>query len=236
MTKEHKPPFGNVVVLTGSGISAESGLRTFRAADGLWEDHRIEEVATPEGFARDRALVHRFYNARRAQLKGVKPNAAHLALAAFERAHCARGGGFLLITQNVDDLHERAGSEKMLHLHGELLKMRCQLCERTMAVAGDIGKDDKCPECGGAGGLRPDIVWFGEMPNFLPRITGELGKCDYFVSIGTSGNVYPAAGFADIAKRAGARCAELNLEPTASVFDESHYGKATETVPKFFAV
>ncbi|MGI9338463.1 MAG: NAD-dependent deacylase [Gammaproteobacteria bacterium] len=229
-------PFGNIVVLTGAGISAESGLRTFRAADGLWENHRIEDVATPEGFARDRALVHRFYNARRAQLKTTKPNAAHFALAAFERAHCKRGGGFLLITQNVDDLHERAGSCEMVHLHGELLKMRCTLCGKAMAAKGDINKDDKCPLCAQAGGLRPDIVWFGEMPHFLPRINDALGECDYFVSIGTSGNVYPAAGFAGIAKQAGAKCVELNLEPTATIFEESRYGKATETVPKFFTL
>ena len=228
-------PFGNVVVLTGAGISAESGIRTFRAADGLWEEHKIEDVATPEGFARDRALVHKFYNTRRAQLKTAMPNAAHLALATFEREHCKRGGGFLLITQNVDDLHERAGSERMVHLHGALLKMRCEICDKSMTINGDINKDDKCPICGAAGGLRPDIVWFGEMPMFLPRINAALEECDTFVSVGTSGNVYPAAGFVDTARSAGARCIELNMEQTANTFDESHQGKATNLVPQFFA-
>lgn len=223
----------NIVVLTGAGVSAESGLQTFRAAEGLWENHRIEDVATPEGFARDRDLVHAFYNARRAKLKTAQPNAAHAALAEFEKQH---QGGFLLVTQNVDDLHERAGSEKLAHMHGELLKMKCEFCAQSFAVEGDLCKNDQCPACQKAGGLRPDIVWFGEMPYYMPQIEKALDECDLFVSLGTSGNVYPAAGFVAAAKNAGARCVELNLEQAANraAFDESVYGKASEVVPEFF--
>ncbi len=223
-----------VVVLTGAGVSAESGLATFRAADGLWEKHRIEDVATPEGFARDAGLVHSFYNARRAALKKARPNRAHLALAEFEREH---RGDFLLVTQNIDDLHERAGSGNVAHMHGELLKMRCGKCEKVFPIDCGIDAREKCPGCDVAGYLRPDVVWFGEMPYHLPRIERAIANCALFVSAGTSGNVYPAAGFVGAAKSAGAKCVELNLERSANGgwFDEGRYGLASEVVPEFFA-
>ncbi len=224
---------GGVVVLTGAGISAESGLQTFRAADGLWENHRIEDVASPEGFARNPALVHQFYNARRRALDAAKPNAAHAALAEFERRH---GGDFLLVTQNIDDLHERAGSSRVVHMHGELLKMFCQKCAGVFNINEDLTIDSKCPGCAAAGGMRPDIVWFGEMPYDMERIGGALAEAALFVSIGTSGNVYPAAGFVQQARAAGAECVELNLEPSAgqSFFHSAIYGKAGEIVGAFF--
>lgn len=220
------------VVLTGAGISAESGVRTFRAADGLWEEHRIEDVATPEGFARDPALVHRFYNARRRTLQTVQPNAAHIALAEFEK-RCRHD--FLLVTQNIDDLHERAGSRNLVHMHGELLQMFCRRCQARAPIRGDLSPQQTCGACGCRGEMRPDIVWFGEMPYQMPRIQQALSGCALFISIGTSGNVYPAAGFAQQAAAAGAHCVELNLEKSAisGVFQEARYGKATEVVPAF---
>lgn len=228
-----------VVVLTGAGVSAESGIRTFRATDGLWEEHRIEEVATPEGFARAPDFVHRFYNARRRKLLEVRPNAAHKALAEFEARFDDNdndNGDFLLITQNIDDLHERGGSRHLLHMHGELLKSRCADCGQRAPVTGDLSTADICESCGRAGAMRPDIVWFGEMPYFMEEIEAALSRCDLFVALGTSGAVYPAAQFVRTARQAGARCIQLNLEPTGGeeFFDETIYGKATETVPKFF--
>ena len=199
----------NVVVLTGAGISAESGLGTFRAADGLWEAHRIEDVATPEAFMRNPGLVHDFYNARRRQLRDVEPNAAHWALAEFEKAH---DGDFLLITQNVDDLHKRAGSRQLASMHGDLLSMRCLACDTVAKIQEDLSAAAVCQSCNQSGVLRPDIVWFGEMPYHLSPIHDALSCCGLFVAIGTSGNVYPAAGFVQTAKAAGARCIELNLE------------------------
>lgn len=225
----------SIVVLTGAGISAESGIRTFRAADGLWEDHRVEDVATPEAFARDPALVQRFYNARRAQLlSGIQPNAGHQALADFERQHAGR---FTLITQNIDNLHEQAGSQNLLHMHGELLKVRCSATGRLYPCHEDLHSDRPCPCCQRPGLLRPHVVWFGEMPLHMDEIHKALSQCDLFVSIGTSGNVYPAAGFFQLAKQAGAHTVELNLEPSShgSRFDEVHYGPATEVVPQYFA-
>ncbi len=221
------PP--SVVVLTGAGISAESGVKTFRDAGGLWEDHRIEDVASPEGFARDPGLVQRFYNARRRQLPQVQPNAAHLALARLERAW---QGDFLLVTQNVDDLHQRAGSRNLVAMHGELLKARCTLCGEASPWTGDLGPDSACPACADRGFLRPHIVWFGEMPLELDRIFKALESCDVFAAIGTSGNVYPAAGFVDAVPR-GCRTVELNLEASlvASSFQERRTGKATDLVP-----
>ena len=223
----------NIAVLTGAGVSAESGLQTFRAADGLWEGHRVEDVATPEGFARDCARVHRFYNERRRALLRASPNAAHRALAEFERRH---RGAFLLITQNIDDLHERAGSRAVVHMHGELLKMRCEKCGGAFGVRGDLSAESVCESCKAAGGLRPDIVWFGEMPYELERIEAALAGCDLFASVGTSGNVYPAAGFVRRARAAGAECVELNLEPSAgeAYFDRAFYGPATKVVREFF--
>lgn len=225
---------GNIVVLTGAGISAESGIRTFRGSDGLWEDHRIEDVATPEAYARNPALVQRFYNERRRQLQdpAIAPNAAHLALAELERRW---PGEFLLVTQNVDNLHERAGSRKLVHMHGELLKMRCGRTGRVYPVADDITPDRRCACCDLPGTLRPHIVWFGEEPLEMLRIYGNLSHCTLFVSIGTSGNVYPAAGFVREARAAGAHTVELNLEPSLgrSSFAEHHDGPASRTVPAY---
>lgn len=226
----------NIVILTGAGISAESGLPTFRGSDGLWEGHRVEDVATPEAFERDPETVQRFYNGRRARLTDgtVHPNPAHLALARLEREHI---GKVLLVTQNIDDLHERAGSREPLHLHGELLKCRCTLCGHTGEIIGDLFPASVCTECDHTGTLRPDIVWFGEMPFHLEEISTALQRADLFVSIGTSGNVYPAAGFVAIAAFAGAHTLELNLEPgsTSSAFRESRLGPASKLVPEWVA-
>ena len=225
----------NIVVLTGAGISAESGLKTFRDHDGLWEGHRVEEVATPEAFAQNPALVQKFYNERRVQLRSgeVEPNAAHRALAEFEAQHDA---DFTLVTQNVDDLHQRAGSNNVFPMHGELSKSRCTACEIVEDSADYLDSDSMCRACGAKGTLRPHIVWFGEIPLLMQEIELRISSCDVFVSIGTSSVVYPAAGFSQLAKTFGAHCMELNKEPsaTATVFDEGVYGPATEVVPQFF--
>ncbi len=225
-----RPP-RNIVVLTGAGISAESGVPTFRAADGLWAGHRIDEVATPEGFARNPGLVQRFYDARRAQLREVEPNAAHRALA---RLEAAWPGGFLLVTQNVDDLHERAGSRRLIHMHGELRRAWCLACDRRFAWDQPLEPGPPCPGCG-ARALRPDIVWFGEIPYRMDEIDAALAACDLFVSIGTSGAVWPAAGYVCVARAVGARTLELNLEPSegSHLFDESRLGPAGQLVPAF---
>jgi NAD-dependent deacetylase len=222
-----------LVVLTGAGISRESGLATFRDPDGVWAQVRIEDVATPEAFARDPARVHAFYNARRAQLRdpAIQPNAAHLALAELERRW---PGPFLLVTQNVDNLHGRAGSTRLLHMHGELAKARCLGCGVVQAWEADLSVETPCPTCRRAGGMRPHVVWFGEMPLGMDRIAEALEGCGLFLSIGTSGNVYPAAGFvAEV--RGRARTVELNLEPSEGVsfFDEMRHGPATRIVPAF---
>ncbi len=218
-----------LVILTGAGVSAESGLATFRGPGGLWEGHRVEDVCTPEALASDSVLVHGFYDARRAALATVEPNAAHRALA---RLDAAWAGELLLVTQNVDDLHERAGSQRMMHLHGELTSALCAACDARVRWTGDLPPGTRCATCG-AGALRPDIVFFGEMPYHMDRVTRALAGCDLFVSIGTSGAVYPAAGFVDLAARAGARTLELNLERSAGsdVFDDSRLGAAGELVP-----
>lgn len=220
----------NIVVLTGAGISAESGLATFRGADGLWEGHRVEDVATPEAFIRDPELVHAFYDARRAKLATVEPNAAHEALA---RLDSQWPGELLLVTQNVDDLHERAGSKRLVHMHGELTKGWCLKCNERFRWGGSMGTGAGCPDCGSTGLVRPDIVWFGEMPYEMDRIDEALGRCDLFVSIGTSGAVYPAAGFVQTARHCGAATLEMNLEPSMGsfLFDQSRTGKAGELVP-----
>jgi len=220
----------NIVILTGAGISAESGLATFRGPDGLWEGHRVEDVATPEAFARDPALVHAFYDARRANLGKVAPNAAHRALA---RLDAAWPGELLIVTQNVDDLHERAGAERLLHMHGELMSAWCRACDMRGRWEGTMGDGPNCPECGAAGRLRPDIVWFGEMPYEMERIDRALMEADLFVSIGTSGNVYPAAGYVQTARYVGAQTLEMNLEPSLGsyLFDESRTGPAGVLVP-----
>jgi NAD-dependent deacetylase len=228
----------NLVILTGAGISAESGVPTFRASDGLWEGHRIEEVATPEGFAANPALVQDFYNKRRRQLAEVAPNLAHHALAEL----AARWeGDFLLVTQNVDDLHDRAHALippapgfQLIHMHGELLKAHCTATGRVIDCPGDLDPRHDSP-FSPDGWLRPHIVWFGEMPLAMHVIDAAIANADLFVSIGTSGAVYPAAGFVQDARRAGARTLEINLEPTqgAGLFEEGLYGPATETVPAF---
>jgi NAD-dependent deacetylase len=228
----------NLVILTGAGISAESGVPTFRADDGLWMGHRVQDVATPEAFARDPALVQDFYNRRRRQLGEVEPNAAHHALAEL----AARWeGDFLLVTQNVDDLHDRAHALtppapgfELIHMHGELLKAHCTRTGKVCDWAGDLAVHEPSPHHP-MGRLRPHIVWFGEMPLRMERIEAALAECDLFVSIGTSGAVYPAAGFVELANIAGARTVEINLEPSLGrrLFDEGLYGPATEQVPAF---
>ncbi|HEX8415848.1 MAG TPA: Sir2 family NAD+-dependent deacetylase [Sphingomicrobium sp.] len=222
----------NIVILTGAGVSAESGVPTFRAADGLWEGHRVEDVATPEAFRRDPALVHAFYDARRANLSTVQPNAAHFALA---RLEAAWSGDFLLVTQNVDDLHERAGSKRLIHMHGELKRGWCLDCNSRFPWEGSMGEAAKCGACARPGRVRPDIVWFGEMPYRMERIEEALQCCDLFVSIGTSGAVYPAAGFVQTARYCGAHTLEINLEPSQGsiFFDECRLGLASEQVPQW---
>lgn len=224
---------GPIVILTGAGVSRESGLHTFRDADGIWSKVRIEDVATPEAFARDPARVHEFYNARRRQLltEDVRPNPAHEALARLEREWPDE---VLLVTQNIDDLHERAGQRNLLHMHGELLKVRCEACGAVHAWREDVAVETPCPACGRAGGLRPHVVWFGEMPFEMDRIQSALADCGLFLSVGTSGTVYPAAGFVEIARSFGAaHTIEVNLEPSAgaSLFHEKIYGQAGEEVP-----
>lgn len=216
-----------ICVLTGAGISAESGIRTFRATDGLWEDHRVEDVATPEGFARDPAMVHRFYNQRRADAARAQPNAAHRALARLAEHHQVT-----LITQNVDDLHERGGSSDVIHMHGSLLGALCAACGHRWRATLVMRPADPCPDCGKPR-TRPDIVWFGEMPYEMERIWAAADAAQVFAAIGTSGQVYPAAGLAQHARRAGARTIELNLTGSAVSrdFDDHLTGPATRTVP-----
>jgi NAD-dependent deacetylase len=225
----------HIVVLTGAGISKESGLSTFRDADGIWATVRIEDVATPDAFRRDPVRVHDFYNRRRRALldPAIRPNAAHAALA---RLEAEWPGDVLLATQNIDDLHERAGNRNLIHMHGELLKARCDRCGDARPWREDLDVDLACPACGRAGGMRPHVVWFGEMPFHMEEITAALDRCSLFVSIGTSGAVYPAAGFvARVRERGFARTVELNLEPSegATLFEESEYGPASEVVPRF---
>jgi len=222
--------FRNIVILTGAGISADSGLATFRGADGLWEGHRVEDVATPEAYRRDPALVHQFYDARRARLHEVEPNAAHQALA---RLDAQWPGELLIVTQNVDDLHERAGAKRLLHMHGELTSGWCLACHERFPWQGAMGDGASCPACRTTGQIRPDIVWFGEMPYEMERIEAALQNADLFVSIGTSGAVYPAAGFVQTARYCGAHCIEMNLEPSQGslFFDEARLGRARDLVP-----
>jgi len=218
-----------IVILTGAGISAESGLGTFRAEDGLWAEHRVEDVATPEGFARNPKLVIDFYNARRAQSVAAEPNAGHFALARLEAEF---EGEVVLITQNVDGLHEKAGSQRVMHMHGALDGALCAACDHRWPAPLVMAPGDACPSCG-APAARPDIVWFGEMPYDMEKIYGHLAQADLFAAIGTSGNVYPAAGFVAEAHRYGARTLEFNLEPSAvgSQFDDIRLGPATQTLP-----
>jgi NAD-dependent deacetylase len=222
--------FHNIVILTGAGLSAESGLGTFRGQGGLWENFRIEDVATPEAFARDPGRVHGFYNLRRGWHKQARPNAAHRALARLELEH----GNVLTVTQNIDALHEAAGTKKLIHMHGELERALCAACGASAPWKEDLFIETLCASCGQAA-MRPDVVWFGEMPREMERIYEALGACDLFISIGTSGTVYPAAGFVMEARAAGAHAVELNLEPSdgADLFLERIEGPATEIVPTF---
>ena len=227
----------SIVILTGAGISQESGLETFRDPDGIWSKVRIEDVATPEAFVRDPDAVHAFYNMRRARhrVATADPNKAHQALARLETQW---PGEVTLVTQNVDSLHEAGGSQNLIHMHGVHSKARCNGCQTIVEWEGDMTTADVCGGCGESGGLRPHVVWFGETPLELDRIQAALLDCDVFVSIGTSGNVYPAAGFVSIVQKIGrAHTIELNLEPSlgADNFDEGHYGPATEVVPMFVA-
>jgi NAD-dependent deacetylase len=225
----------SIVVLTGAGISAESGLPTFRGSDGLWLGWRLEDVATPEAFARQSDVVQRFYDLRRRQLLGpeIGPNPAHRALAKLEQRW---PGPVVIVTQNIDDLHERAGSNNLIHMHGELLKARCTACAVVSRWRDDLVAAHRCPACGGAGVLRPHVVWFGELPLELDAIYEALAACDLFMAIGTSGQVYPAAGFVEEVRRHGrAHTVELNLEPSAveSLFAERRRGPASEVVPRY---
>ncbi len=218
-----------IVILTGAGISAESGLSTFRDAGGIWAQHKVEDVATPEAFERNPDLVHAFYNARRLKAAGVTPNPAHLALARLEREH---DGEVVLVTQNVDALHEAAGSHNVIHMHGALHGALCAACGHRWPAPDEMHRTDPCPACA-APSTRPDIVWFGETPYEMEAIWQHLEEASLFAAIGTSGNVYPAAAFGQHAGRAGAHTVELNLEPSANVrdFAELRQGPASEIVP-----
>jgi len=224
--------FRNIVILTGAGLSAESGISTFRDPDGVWAKFDWQEVATPEGFARNPARVQEFYNMRRRDHARVAPNAAHHALARLERD---LAGSVLIVTQNVDALHEAAGSKNLIHMHGELLKAWCLACDTRQPWHDDLSIETACPACKRVGRMRPDVVWFGEMPYQMERIQTALEDCDLFLSIGTSGNVYPAAGFVAEARAAGAHTVELNLEPSEGrrLFAEAHHGPATRIVPTY---
>ena len=229
----------NIVILTGAGISKESGLATFRDEDGIWSKVRIEDVATPEAFRRDPEKVQGFYNARRRPLLSgnIKPNGAHDALARLEKEWPDKAGGQVtIVTQNIDNLHETAGSENLIHMHGEILKARCGACGAVSPCQDNLGNGESCADCGEVNRLRPHVVWFGEMPFEMGRIDAALTTCDLFLSIGTSGNVYPAAGYvAQIREMGRARSVELNLEPSegATMFDDCINGPATEIVPAF---
>ena len=228
----------NIVVLTGAGISAESGIDTFRGGGGqsgmgLWEQHRVEDVATPEAFARDPDLVLRFYDMRRAAIQEKAPNAAHGALARLDGEWPkVPGREMLIVTQNVDDLHERAGARRVLHMHGEHLNAWCTGCDVRTPWRDPLIDRPACPHCGSRS-LRPDVVWFGEVPYRMDDIYAALREADLFVSIGTSGAVYPAAGFVRDARECGARTLELNLERSqgSAWFDETRLGPAGELVP-----
>jgi NAD-dependent deacetylase len=226
--------FRNIVVLTGAGLSAESGLGTFRGTDGLWTKYDLSEVATPEGFARNPALVHEFYNLRRKGLAKALPNAAHHALSKLERDF---PGEVLIVTQNIDNLHEAAGSKNLIHMHGELARALCGACGESVACGFDLSLETACASCGETGAMRPDVVWFGEMPREMDQIYEAIAACDLFVSIGTSGSVYPAAGFVADVRAHGAHTVELNLEPSegASLFAEAIYGPASKVVPDYVA-
>ncbi|MDP6343539.1 MAG: NAD-dependent deacylase [Alphaproteobacteria bacterium] len=225
--------YDSIVILTGAGISAESGIDTFRGKDGIWSKIDIEDVGTPDAFRRNPEMVHDFHNQFRRSLQTHEPNDAHRALARLERGH---PGSVLVVTQNVDDLHERAGSENLIHMHGELYKARCEACGGIRHWTDDLGLETACGDCEAAGRMRPHVTWFYEMPMGMEEIQSALGRCDLFISIGTSGNVYPAAGFvADVRRGGRAHTVELNLEPSegTSLFAEYVHGPATEVVPAY---
>lgn len=226
------PRFNRIVILTGAGLSAESGLATFRDEGGIWANYDYHDVATPEGFARNPGLVYEFYNMRRREGMKAEPNAAHQALARLQNDF---PGDVQIITQNIDNLLELAGASRVIHMHGELAKTLCTNCEARSPWTEELTASLKCPECELIGGLRPDVVWFGEMPYQMDRIATLVAQCKLFISIGTSGNVYPAASFVAAAAEAGAHTVELNLEPsdTASYFQEFHHGPATDVVPQY---
>lgn len=224
--------YRSILILTGAGVSADSGVPTFRDSMGLWEHHRVEEVASPEGFAVNPSLVHRFYNERRRKLQeGIEPNPAHFAIAQLERDY---PGSVWVVTQNIDDLHERGGQENVIHMHGELLKAFCLNCGGVFECRGDLSTESLCTTCQTKGSLRPRVVWFGEMPLQMPMIEKLIEQTDLFIAIGTSGVVYPAAGFVQMAKEAGAETLEMNIETTDNFyFDRAIQGKASEVVPVF---
>ena len=224
--------FRRIVILTGSGISAESGISTFRDKGGIWSKYKVEDVATPEGFARNPKLVLDFYNMRRHIHHDVQPNPAHLALARLEREHA---GEVLVVTQNVDQLHEMAGTKNLIHMHGEVFRAWCMACDNRCEWRRDLDLETACPACGATGAFRPGVVWFGETPYQLDRIGAALQACDLFVSIGTSGTVYPAAGFVKLSRKAGAHAVEINLEPSEGVsfFHETVHGSAGVEVPRY---
>ncbi|WP_246742747.1 NAD-dependent deacylase [Rhodomicrobium vannielii] len=224
--------YNSIVILTGAGLSAESGLHTFRDKGGIWAQYDYREVATPEGYKRNPKLVLQFYNERRRQNAGVQPNAGHLALARLEAEY---PGGVLIVTQNIDPLHEMAGSKKLIHMHGEIMKALCAACATRHGIHDDITLKSACPSCGRTGVLRPDVVWFGELPYEMERIYRAILGCDLFISIGTSGTVYPAAGFVEEALRVGAHTVELNLEPSHGIsrFIDAIHGPATQVVPAY---
>lgn len=224
--------YSNIVILTGAGLSAESGVPTFRDKDGIWAKYDYRDVATPEGFAANPERVHEFYNMRRKAHAGIVPNAAHAALARLEKEY---PGDVTVVTQNVDALHEQAGSTSLIHMHGEIFRVLCNSCRWRQPWTKDLSLELSCPACGEQGGMRPDVVWFGEMPYHMERIAQLLSQADLFVSIGTSGNVYPAAGFVAEAARNGAHTVELNLEPSEgiSLFSEAIHGPATKVVPAY---
>jgi NAD-dependent deacetylase len=228
-------PYKRIFILTGAGLSAESGVSTFRDPNGIWARYDVNDVATPQGFARNPILVHEFYNMRRRAHAATVPNAAHIALAKLEHEIPALGGEVLIVTQNVDALHEHAGSKRLIHMHGEVFSALCARCQSRHKWTNDLALDTLCPSCNRDGGMRPDVVWFGEMPYHMEVIKTALDRADLFISIGTSGNVYPAAAFVAQARANDTHTVELNLEPSqgAKLFDDAIHGPATQIVPAY---